>query len=108
MDYDSLGRKIALDDPDLSSPPGHWTYTYDAAGNLATQTDARGQIIGFDYDALNRLIVKDYRQRPGLRLRAEAVYHYDDTSGGNAGLGRRTGMIDFSATRPGPMTQLAG
>jgi YD repeat-containing protein len=35
--YDSLGRKITMDDPDL----GHWQYTYDANGNLLTEANQR-------------------------------------------------------------------
>ena len=49
--YDSLGRKISMDDPDL----GHWEYRYDNNGNLIWQKDAKGQIITFYYDKLNRL-----------------------------------------------------
>jgi YD repeat-containing protein len=37
MSYDLAGRKRTMNDPDL----GAWSYTYDAAGNLRTQTDAR-------------------------------------------------------------------
>jgi len=32
--YDSFGRKVATDDPDL----GHWEYTYDLNGNLISQS----------------------------------------------------------------------
>ncbi|PIU41950.1 MAG: hypothetical protein COS99_02445, partial [Candidatus Omnitrophica bacterium CG07_land_8_20_14_0_80_42_15] len=52
--YDSAGRKIKMDDPDM----GVWAYEYDAVGNLMKQTDAKGQTIEFKYDALNRLIEK--------------------------------------------------
>ncbi len=95
LEYDSLGRKIALNDPDSSNRPGHWTYTYDDAGNLATQTDAFARVIGFDYDALNRLIAKDYGDDQTYGA-GEVVYHYDDTANSNAGLGRRTGMTNLS------------
>ena len=54
--YDSLGRKISMDDPDL----GHWEYRYDNNGNLIWQKDAKGQIITFAYDKLNRLWRKTY------------------------------------------------
>jgi len=36
MAYDGLGRKSDMVDPDT----GHWTYSYDAAGNLIEQQDA--------------------------------------------------------------------
>ncbi|MDO8663129.1 MAG: SpvB/TcaC N-terminal domain-containing protein [Candidatus Omnitrophota bacterium] len=53
--YDSLGRKIKMDDPDM----GEWKYEYDKAGNLKKQTDAKGQELSFQYDSLNRLTTKE-------------------------------------------------
>ena len=55
MTYDSLGRKLAMDDPDM----GDWKYRYDDNGNLILQTDAKGQAITFAYDSLNRLTQKN-------------------------------------------------
>ena len=52
--YDTLGRKISMDDPDL----GTWQYAYDANGNLTQQIDANGNSTQFSYDALNRLVTK--------------------------------------------------
>ncbi|NOX60759.1 MAG: hypothetical protein GXP42_02235, partial [Chloroflexi bacterium] len=49
--YDLAGRKTQMTDPDM----GTWHYRYDDAGNLAYQMDARGQILCFYYDELNRL-----------------------------------------------------
>ena len=49
--YNGLGDLVTLASPDT----GTTTYTYDAAGNRASQTDARGVQIGYNYDALNRL-----------------------------------------------------
>jgi len=40
---------------------GGWSYVYDANGNLIKQTDARGKIIEFTYDELNRLTGKEYK-----------------------------------------------
>ncbi|MCP4124736.1 MAG: RHS repeat protein, partial [Bacteroidetes bacterium] len=54
---DKLGRKISYTDPDM----GTWTYEYDINGNLVTQIDAKGDILGkisFEYDKLNRTTVK--------------------------------------------------
>jgi RHS repeat-associated protein len=77
MQYDMLGRKEAMHDPDM----GDWSYSYDALGNLLTQTDAKSQVIGFAYDGLNRLVEKDY----GDDGTAEARYFYDgDTCTGCA------------------------
>ncbi len=53
--YDSLNRKISMDDPDL----GHWDYRYDQNGNLIRQNDSRNKPITITYDALNRVITKN-------------------------------------------------
>jgi YD repeat-containing protein len=76
MRYDSLGRKLAMADPDMGNcgdlsvasfapaaafpwyPTPCWNYQYDAVGNLLTQQDAKGQTISFGYDALNRVTIK--------------------------------------------------
>ncbi|WP_048141466.1 DUF2341 domain-containing protein [Methanosarcina horonobensis] len=49
--YDSLGRKVAMNDPDM----GSWTYEYDLNGNLVNQTDARGVSTILSYDDLGRV-----------------------------------------------------
>ena len=56
MTYDSLGRKTTMIDPDM----GYWTYQYDKAGNLTSQTDAMGQTLNFGYDVLGRITQKIY------------------------------------------------
>ncbi|MCP3974033.1 MAG: carbohydrate-binding protein, partial [bacterium] len=48
--YDLLGHKTAMSDPDM----GDWSYVYDLAGNLTSQTDGRDDTVVFTYDALNR------------------------------------------------------
>ena len=45
------GRKIASSDPDL----GAWTYAYDTASELVSQTDAKSQTTTFSYDLLGRM-----------------------------------------------------
>lgn len=52
--YDSRGNRVTSDDPAL----GLWTMEYDANGNLHLQTDAKGQTLLFQYDALNRVTKK--------------------------------------------------
>src|SRR3989344_3256736 len=52
--YDSLGRRISLDDPNMNE----WTYNYDLNGNLINQTDGRNITTFLTYDALNRLTFK--------------------------------------------------
>ncbi|CAG0950585.1 hypothetical protein GPROT1_00060, partial [Gammaproteobacteria bacterium] len=86
MNYDVLGRKTSMTDPDM----GYWTYTYDNAGNLITQTDARNQTLWFRYDELNRLLEKRRDNSGGAVL---ASYVYDQ--GSNA-IGQRTSMTDPS------------
>jgi RHS repeat-associated protein len=51
MSYDAFGRKTGMTDPDM----GTWAYNYDAASNLTRQQDAKGQVLCFFYDNLNRL-----------------------------------------------------
>ncbi|MFH2058107.1 MAG: toxin TcdB middle/N-terminal domain-containing protein, partial [Pseudomonadota bacterium] len=51
-----LGHITQQDDPDL----GIWTYTYKPNGEVLTQTDAKGQVITYDYDSRNRLKTKTY------------------------------------------------
>jgi YD repeat-containing protein len=69
--YDSLGRKINMDDPDM----GYWRYSYDGNGNLKTQIDAKGQVIAFVYDAINRIISKTYSTAD-----EPVSYFYDEPS----------------------------
>ena len=54
FEYDKLGRKTKLSDPDL----GTLNYTYDANGNLIDQRDSKNNYISFTYDNLNRLTAK--------------------------------------------------
>ncbi len=89
MVYDSLQRRTTLTDPDL----GTWQSTYDTAGNLRSQTDAKGQAIWFQYDTLNRLTNKGY----GSDGHGDVLYTYDQTTlSGQAtnGKGRLTTITD--------------
>lgn len=65
MEYDLLGRRLLLADPDLSQCGPDpticpWTYEYDDAGRLTSRTDAKGQVVDFDYDELGRLISQEW------------------------------------------------
>ncbi|MFA6350582.1 MAG: toxin TcdB middle/N-terminal domain-containing protein, partial [Candidatus Omnitrophota bacterium] len=83
--YDSLGRKIKMDDPDM----GVWLYEYDKTGNLIKQTDAKKQVLEFTYDSLNRLTAKK------SNTQAWANYYYDDKSKANC-VGRLSKIFDLS------------
>ncbi|MBI5653894.1 MAG: hypothetical protein HZC40_26115 [Chloroflexi bacterium] len=94
MTYDWLGRKLAMNDPDM----GGWDYRYDNAGNLIKQRDARNQAICFYYDAGNRVVGKTYHgsitNLDTLTCSgAYAVAYYYDA--GANGKGRRTSMINW-------------
>ncbi|WP_445358897.1 RHS repeat-associated core domain-containing protein [Microbulbifer sp. ANSA005] len=51
MEYDLLGRKIMMSDPDK----GQWRYRYNAFGEMVKQTDAKGQRVENQYDRAGRL-----------------------------------------------------
>lgn len=91
IDYDTLGRKIAMDDPDM----GHWEYGYDAAGNLIWQEDNKVQIIGFKYDVINRLEIKGQVTARGDVPASGVMYEYDNVSPANPyAVGRFTKVTD--------------
>ncbi|MFC1514729.1 toxin TcdB middle/N-terminal domain-containing protein, partial [Candidatus Omnitrophota bacterium] len=83
--YDSLGRKLKMDDPDM----GIWEYEYDDPGNLKKQTDAKGQFLEFNYDAINRLTQK-YSGAQTL-----VTYYYDEPTKQNC-VGRLSKVEDQS------------
>jgi len=85
--YNALGDLLQLDSPDT----GNTTYTYDDAGNRWTQSDARGVVAEFTYDALNRLTDITYPSDPTLNV----TYTYDQ---GPNGIGRMTDMADASGS----------
>ncbi len=80
LTYNTLSRKIGMDDPDM----GVWSYEYDNVGNIVKQTDAKGQVIHFQYDALNRLVQKDYSTQKALGV-GDVVYTFDGGTGGGGG-----------------------
>ncbi len=93
IEYDVLGHKLNMSDPDM----GYWQYTYDALGNLKSQTDAKNQITCLYYDALNRLDGKIYSTSGGCStpVNFDVDFIYDL---GPNGIGRRTGMSDVSGS----------
>lgn len=61
MDYDLLGRKVSMDDPDK----GHWEYRYNAFGELEVQTNGNNQTSTMTYDALGRMTRRVDRKATG-------------------------------------------
>ena len=92
--YDGLSDLTQLISPDT----GTSTYTYDSAGNRATQTDARGVISTYSYDALNRLIGISYPTASN-----NLSFNYDQLSiacppSQQYNVGRLTGFTDPSGS----------
>jgi len=90
LGYDLAGRKSTMSDPDM----GTWSYTYDAAGNLKTQLDARNITTTLFYDDLQRLIEKTYSNHE-----PDVNYEYDSYPVGSAcqgptAIGRQVRMLD--------------
>jgi len=88
MDYDALGRKTNLNDPDL----GVWTYTYNPVGEQLTQSSGTNgkTCVATQYDGQGRTLNKsDYVNTGGTCDGApdvHATWTYDSWSNGN-GLG---------------------
>jgi RHS repeat-associated protein len=78
--YDLRGRKISMVDPDM----GIWSYAYNAAGELTTQTDAKGQITSMQYDPLGRLVQREERVSAGANP-VVTTWAYDTASGAAIG-----------------------
>lgn len=70
IEYDGLGRKTFMNDPDR----GHMYYTYDAGGNLVKTVDAKEQVIEYSYDGVNRLSAEFYGEG---KTEPDVEYHYD-------------------------------
>ena len=85
IDYDILGRKISMNDPDK----GNWRYQYNAFGELETQTNAKGQTITTYYDGLGRRISREDRLASG-QLAGKTNWAYD----GHNGMGQSSHVSD--------------
>ncbi len=94
--YNWLGYKVFLNDLSF----GNWSYTYDNAGKVLTQLDAKGLTITYEYDCLGRLITKTYPDNSKI----EWYYDGDDNRDGaidrTAGFlkGRLSKVVDSSGT----------
>ncbi|MHA3915827.1 RHS repeat domain-containing protein [Halovulum sp. GXIMD14793] len=84
--YNSFGHRTLASDPDL----GTWAMSYDLNGNLLQQTDAKGQVISFTYDALNRVLTKSVPSTTGgapivTRYEYDQDFNGADTNSWNVG-----------------------
>ena len=86
--YDTLGRLTRSYDPDL----GARTLTWDDGDRLRTETNAAGQTIAYDYDALGRADHARYRRRCYR-------YHYDVARPACGGEPARPARVDRGADR---------
>ena len=92
-DQSSLTPLIVLQE--VSADRGTTTYTYDAAGNLITRTDARGVVQSITYDALNRPTTQSYTTVANVPATASTTWRYDE---GSNNIGRLTSMHDVSGS----------
>ncbi|MBI2896563.1 MAG: VCBS repeat-containing protein [Deltaproteobacteria bacterium] len=88
LGYDSLGRRVANDDPDS----GSWSYEYSDLGELVRTTDAREVQVSYAYDLAGRLVAEDYDD-DGV---VDVAYTFDEPR--SFGLGRLTTIHDLSGT----------
>lgn len=101
IDYDMAGRKRAMCDPNMGTPSnvsscttataGAWVYTYNQAGDLLTQKDAKNQQLDFTYDELGRPKTK----KQGAN--SLVTWTYDDPTV-LFSKGRVTRVVDLSTT----------
>ena len=86
--YDDFGRRFKVISPDT----GTTTYVYDEAGNVIQKTDAKGTVVNYTYDALNRVTSVQFSDST-----QNITYTYDSTQVSN-GIGRLTGRTDSSGS----------
>ncbi len=86
---DDYGRKNQTTSPDT----GTTKYQYDGAGNLLQRADAKGTIVNYTYDALNRITAIQFPADPLQNI----TFTYDSVAVTN-GIGRLTGRVDPSGS----------
>lgn len=104
FEYDTLGRKVTMIDPDAGGTVGKcWKYEYDLAGNLIQVTDAKKQCIRYYYDDLNRIVKKRFLKSDKLEhlrdssydTQKPVIWEYDDKKlGGPFSTGHLVKMVD--------------
>lgn len=91
MDYDLLGRKTSMDDPDK----GHWEYQYNAFGELEVQTDGNNQTSRMTYDALGRM-TKRLDRKANSSIESDSRWSYNNALSGG-GRGALEGLDDLTS-----------
>lgn len=81
QDYDGFDRPRTTRYPSLTTkgsvnPSDYTTLTYDAGGNVTSRRLRDGQVIGYGYNALNRLTTKDVPS--GVIHEYDVIYAYDN------------------------------
>lgn len=85
--YNDLGQKIETRDPDK----GTWRYTYNAYGELISQTDANGTITNFGYDAKGRKAAQVVVPKNGPAI--VLYWNYDVATNGLGQVGLETKSV---------------
>ena len=89
-EVDGFGEVISEVSPDR----GTRTYTYDLSSNLTKMLDGDGVETDFTYDGANRRTATTYPSDASENV----AYTYDQTSGGNFGVGRLTEVTEGSGS----------
>jgi len=87
---DAFGNAIAKSSPDTGSA----TYVYDEDNNQTKRTDARSVVTNRTFDKLERVLTETYPSYTSENL----SFTYDQTSGGNQGIGHLTSFSDESGS----------
>jgi RHS repeat-associated protein len=90
--YDSLSHLIQSNNPEA----GQLNFTYDAAGNMLSRTDARGIVVTRTYDVLSRLIQESYSDGT-----PSVSFSYDQTSAWGVSLANAVGRISSTSAAGG-------
>ncbi len=85
--YDGFGNRTQLSSPDT----GTTDFSFDTWGRPTSENRAGGQAISYAYDALDRLASRSASGQT-------ESFTYDQSSNGNAGIGRLTALTDLSGS----------
>lgn len=88
--YSAFNEAIQEASPDA----GTIVYVRDASGNVTQKTDPRGVVTNYTYDLLDRRLTVSYPSSPPDNV----AFTYDQTTGGNFGIGRLTRITDASGS----------